>query len=76
MKIETKYNIGDEVHYILGHKAVQGTVFEIQSRVFNHPVYGRIDTDTTYFVGETKDSARHIEEHLLFPTKEELLFSL
>ena len=70
MTIETKYNIGDEVWFILGHKARQGKILEI---VFNKVGYKLIGYHYNVEIGLSHGSFNEPE---LFPTKEELLKSL
>ncbi len=70
MKIETKYNIGDEVWVFLVGKPKKRKV-------------GRIDTTTIgsyqriiYFINNECHKPTIFYEYQLFPTKEELLKSL
>ena len=71
MKIETKYNVGDEVWYanIFGEPfktKIHGIVAEILgNRAF-----------ISYYVGLNEESCSLIKESVIFPTKEELLNSL
>lgn len=70
MKIETKYNIGDEVWFILGSKARQGIILGI---TFNELGHTLIDYYYNVQIGVSHGS---FNEPDLFPTKEELLKSL
>lgn len=71
MKIETKYNIGQEVYY-----KRFGEIYELEIKGVKFtkkpPIYL-----TEYYVVEKGDNVTMcIAEELLFPTKEELLKSL
>jgi hypothetical protein len=67
MKIETKYNIGDEVWFRRGHLVVKGTITDI----FLFKNEGKI------VIGYGINDYDHaLTESQLFPTKEELLKSL
>ena len=70
MKIETKYNIGDEVWYILGTNAHKGKVLGI--------TFTKIDEMLTGYYYNVSCGVSHasLYEKHLFPTKEELLKSL
>ena len=70
MEIKTKYNIGDEVWFMLGSKARQGKILEI---TFNKVGYTLISYYYNVQVGVSHGS---FNEPDLFPTKEELLKSL
>lgn len=70
MTVETKYNIGDEVWFILGSKARQGKILEI---IFNKVGYTLIGYHYNVQVGVSHGS---FNESDLFFTKEELLKSL
>lgn len=70
MTIETKYNIGDEVWFILGNKARQGKILGI---TFNKLGNSLICYYYNVSVGVSHGS---FNESDLFPTKEELLKSL
>ena len=66
MKIETKYNIGDEVWFMFGGKPHKSKVLGI--KVWSQDWY-------IYCVQQFQSSGDVLEE-LLFSTKEELLKSL
>lgn len=76
MKIETKYNIGDEVLFMANNKITTMRVWditiEIKTKFDGQYVYG--DYHRIYY----HDYGNHntVEENYLFPTKEELLKSL
>lgn len=70
MTIETKYNIGDEVWFILGGKARQGIILGI---MFNKVGHSLISYHYNVQIGISHGS---FNEQDLFPTKEELLKSL
>ena len=70
MTIETKYNIGQEVWFILGHKACQGEILEIVFNKVGHTLIG------CHYNVEFGVSHGSFNESELFPTKEELLKSL
>lgn len=70
MEIETKYDIGQEVWFILGSKARQGKILEI---TFNKVGYTLISYYYNIQVGVSHGS---FNESDLYPTKEELLKSL
>ena len=70
MKIETKYDIGQEVWVCIGGKPKKRKV-------------GRIETNTignfqrlAYYINNEVHKPTIFHEHQLFPTKEELLKSL
>lgn len=76
MKIETKYNIGDEVWYMESNKAWSRTITTIRVTI-----YGKINIVEYGYQNhpECGDERTHwLERHecRLFPTKEELLKSL
>lgn len=67
MKIETKYDIGQEVWFRKGHLVVKGTITDI----FLFEQEGKI------VIGYVINDYDHaLTESQLFPTKEELLKSL
>ena len=66
MTIETKYNIGDEVWFMFG-----GTPY--QSKILGIHLYS---TTNFYYCVSILQSSGTMDEHLLFPTNEELLKSL
>ena len=70
MTIETKYNIGDEVWFILGATAKKGEVLEI--------TFTKIEDILTGYYYNVSVGTSHASfyEKQLFPTKEELLKSL
>lgn len=69
MTIETKYNIGDKVFYILEDIICEGIVIEIR--------ISKIGGDIIYLYHIGKDGTYSIfSEDYIFPTKEELLKSL
>jgi hypothetical protein len=70
MKIETKYNLGQEVWFILGSKACQGIIVEITFTKVGHTLNGY------YYNVQFGVSHGSFNEPELFPTKEELLKSL
>lgn len=70
MTIETKYNIGDEVWYIIGEKAKQGKVLGITITETSEKITGY------YYVVSNGPSHCSFIEQSLYPTKEELLNSL
>ena len=70
MTIETKYNIGDEVWFMLGSKARQGKILEIVFKKVGHALIGH------YYNVQVGMSHGSWNEQDLFPTKEELLKSL
>ena len=70
MTIETKYNIGDEVWFILGNKARQGKILGITFEKMGHSIIGY------YYNVQVGVSHGSFNEPDLFPTKEELLKSL
>ena len=70
MTIETKYNIGDEVWFILGNKARKGIILGI---IFNKVGHSLIGYHYSVQIGMSHGS---FNEPDLFPTKEELLKSL
>ena len=71
MKIETKYNIGQEVWFTIGSCHVNGTINEIYIYIFRNSrkiIYG---IEYKNYIGYSQK-----EESELFPTKEELIKSL
>lgn len=70
MTVETKYNIGDEVWFILGNKARQGKILGI---TFTKVEYTLI---SYYYNIQVGPSHGFFIESDLYPTKEELLKSL
>lgn len=68
MKIETKYNIGDEVWCMQNNRCICAKVESI--RIMTHNFTSRIEIE--YFI----EAREWIEEMGLFPTKEELIKSL
>lgn len=75
MKIETKYDIGQEVWFMWGNKAIQREIASVDVRVDSEEQY-----ETYEIVGlEDDDDALYdwtFEIDDIFPTKEELLKSL
>ena len=73
MKIETKYNIGDEVWFKHNNSAKSSKIIKIEITV-------EISMDNTYIDENTWYSLSNYHychtERTLFPTKEELLKSL
>lgn len=70
MTIETKYNIGETAYYIAGGDWYSGEIIAIF-------IYDRgIKYAMKEFTSDARVYAVYIEEHDLFPTKEELLRSL
>jgi hypothetical protein len=67
MKIETKYNIGDEVVYLSDNKIKEGNI-----RNFSILVY----IDGTITIQYKTSNGVYVYEQDLFSTKEELLKSL
>ena len=67
MTIKTKYNIGDEVWYIL-----KGNVYH---EIIDHIVIDVVKTGEIYIYYNSEGKFPHREDRL-FPTKEELLKSL
>lgn len=73
MKIETKYNIGDEVWFMHDNKVKSGTIIKIDvvlERDMNSQNVGK-----SVYYGLYNFISPYIEQRL-FPTKEELLKSL
>lgn len=70
MTIKTKYNIGDEVWFILGGKARQGVIFQITFYKLGHTL------NSYYYNVQIGVSHGTFNEPDLFPTKEGLLKSL
>ena len=70
MTIETKYNIGQEVWFILGSKARQGIISQITFYKLGHTI------NSYYYNVQIGVSHGSFNEPDLFPTKEELLKSL
>ena len=70
MTIKTKYNIGDEVWYILGTSAHKGKVLGITFTKIDGTLIG------CYYNVSCGVSHALLYEKQLFPTKEELLKSL
>lgn len=71
MKIETKYNIGDEVWFASRLHYIKGVISDIIINAYNNKcmiVYG---VDYKNYIGHS-----HKEQSELFPSKEELLKSL
>jgi hypothetical protein len=71
MKIETKYDIGQEVWFVSRLHYIKGVISEITINAYNNQctiVYG---VDYINSIGYSQK-----EESELFPTKEELLNSL
>lgn len=69
MIIETKYNIGDIVFYMLEDTICKGIIIEISiSKIGNSITY-------LYHIG-SNGVYRIFSENCIFPTKEELLKSL
>lgn len=72
MKIETKYNIGDEVWSIPNGKPVKFTIERIYVKVYKH---GYINISYEYY-DDNEGRMYRLPEYMVFPTKEELLKSL
>lgn len=70
MTIETKYNIGDEVWFILGATAKKGEILEVTFTKREEILTG------FYYSVSVGASYASFYEKQLFPTKEELLKSL
>ena len=68
MKIETKYNIGDEVWFLFDGKPLNGKIASINEYV--------IKVKVTFKDGKKYLFGRDIKDFKLFPTKEELLKTL
>ena len=68
MKIETKYNIGDEVWFIFDGKPLNGKIVKISEYTIKIEVRFKDGKDYLF--------SREIKGFELFPTKEELLKSL
>lgn len=68
MKIETKYNIGDEVWFIFDGKPLNGKIVKISEYTIKIKVRFKDGKDYLF--------SREIKGFELFPTKEELLKSL
>lgn len=68
MKIETKYNIGDEVWFMFDGKPLSGKI----ARISEHT----IKIEVRFKDGKDYLFCREIKGFNLFPTKEELLKSL
>lgn len=72
MKIETKFNVEDTVHFMRDNKARKGKVDSIQIIVAKR--IGRLTASPVYFVENGKQKG--YLENELFATKEELLQTL
>ncbi len=72
MNIQTKLNVGDEGYYIRFDKVVCNKVVSINASVINPP------PDKAHILYKLSDGVGYheIDEHYIFPTKEELLESL
>ena len=70
MKIETKYNIGDEVWGIPNGEPVKLVVTRIYVKNHAHRI------SVSYEFDVTDDRTYRLPESWIFPTKEELLKSL
>ena len=70
MTIETKFDIGQEVWFILGNKARQGIILGITFNKVGHTLIGY------HYNVQVGVSHGSFNESDLFPTKEELLKSL
>ena len=68
MKIETKYNIGDDVWFIFDGKPLNGKIVKISEYTIKIEVRFKDGKDYLF--------SREIKGFELFPTKEELLKSL
>lgn len=68
MKIETKYNVGDEVWFLFDGKPLNGKIFRITEYA--------IKVKVIFKDGKKYLFSRDIKDFKLFPTKEELLKSL
>lgn len=83
MKIETKYNIGDEVWLIEANKCISGKIVGFRHTYGIGHRYGHLYTgkesiriDYSIEIPYRIFHAVDIEERRVFPTKEELLKSL
>ena len=68
MKIETKYNIGDEVWFLFDDKPLNGKIARISEYTIKVKVILKDGKEYLF--------SRDIKDFKLFPTKEELLNSL
>ena len=74
MKIETRFNIDDEVYFMHENKVASAQVATVQ--VYSHKPYGgSVVTDTKYYLKKLGKSDGYMED-ALFASKEELLNSL
>jgi hypothetical protein len=71
MKIETKYNIGDEVWFASRLHYIKGVISDIIINAYNNKTMIVYGVEYKNYVGYSQK-----EESELFPTKEELLKSL
>ena len=89
MTIETKYNIGDDVWFMINNTAQRARILEIQCVYrdragirFSFFGLGKCDPEEeliiSYWLDHTraKDTYVNLTESSLFPTKDELLKSL
>ena len=70
MKIETKFNIGDEVFYMTGNKVKTGEVKSMTIKVY----LNMFNEESMIILYQLIDS--EVSENILFATKQELLDSL
>ena len=71
MKIETKYDIGQEVWFASHLHHIKGVISEISTNAYNNKCMIVYNVDYKNYIGQSQK-----EESELFPTKEELLKSL
>lgn len=82
MKIETKYNIGDEVWFIHGNRCSNGKICGMEHTYGIGKMFGKLYTgEEIVKIHYSVESPQYpfvldFEEEKLFPTKEELLKSL
>lgn len=80
MKIETKFNIGQEVYFMCNNKAQCAEVLEIDATVsHSSKEYSALKTKCSYevnFRNTVGGGCKFYEESELFASKEELLKSL
>ena len=71
MKIETKYDIGQEVWFSSHLHHIKGVISEIIINAYNDKCIIVYDVEYLNYIGQSQK-----EEYELFPTEEELLKSL
>ena len=82
MKIETKYNIGDEVWFIHGDRCRNGKICGMKHTYGIGKMFGKLYTgEEKVEIHYSVESSQYpcvldFKEEKLFPTKEELLKSL